>query len=149
MAKETISKEDLKKAVSMKVDGSIFDQTEGEVYAGLNILKLEKGEAAGPFALREIKSAQLLGKPPKKGAKDTRKPVDVYVADFSGREVRMPIAAAFTMKAKDAKLSPGDTFLVRRSSELQGLRNQGHKADRQAVKHLANGLQMLTVDCAA
>jgi hypothetical protein len=112
MAGEKISKAQVTAAAAK---GSIdFDGASGEEFSGLNILKLEKGEAAGPFVLRTIKENQLLGKAPKKDKKDTRKPVTVYIATFNGKEVRMPIAAAFTMKAKDANLSIGDTFLVKR-----------------------------------
>jgi hypothetical protein len=114
---EKVTSADLKAATGAKIDPSIFDTTQGEEYSGLNILKLEKGEAAGPFVLKKILEKQVLGKAPRKGKPDTRKPVDVYVAEHNKREVRMPIAAAFTMKAKEANLAPGDSFLVRRSED--------------------------------
>jgi hypothetical protein len=114
---DKIGKAELKKGV--KVDSAMFDSTKGETFSGLNILKLDKGEAAGPFVHLRVKEGQILGKPriDKKTGKDERKPVDVYVATHDGREVRMPIAAAFTMKAKEANLQPGDVYLVRRSED--------------------------------
>jgi hypothetical protein len=89
--------------------GTEFDDTEGETFAGLNLLRLKQGEAAGPFVLKEILKNQKLGGD---GAK--RKPVDVYVATNKGTEIRMPVAAAFIKKAVAAKLKAGDTFLVKR-----------------------------------
>jgi hypothetical protein len=90
------------------IDSSAFNNEKGELFAGLNILKLKAGEAAGPFVLKNIMLQQKLGKDKK------MKPVDVYVADHQGLELRMPAAASFIGKAKDSNLSVGDTFLVRR-----------------------------------
>jgi hypothetical protein len=90
-----------------------FGQT-GEVLAGLNILKLEIGQVGGPFILKKILPNQDLGGG--KG-KNKRKPVDVYVAEHNKLEIRMPVSASFVGKAKDAKLAPGDTFLVRRDPD--------------------------------
>ncbi len=99
-------------ATGYTVDPSAFGG-KGEVLAGLDILKLNVGEVGGPFVLKKILPQQSLG-----GGKGKKiKPVDVYVADFNGREIRMPIAASFVGKAKDAKLAVGDTFLVRRDAD--------------------------------
>jgi hypothetical protein len=108
-----ITKTDLKKSVTM--DSSIFDATEGEMFAGANILKIEKGEATGPFTHKSV-SEGLVGKPKIDPVTkmDTRKLVKKYVADFDGKSVRMPISAGFTMKADEANLKPGDTYLIRR-----------------------------------
>ena len=106
--------EDTIQAVArFKMDPNAFDAIEGELYAGLNILKLKPGEAAGPFILKNILFEQDLS-PTSKGKKKKMEPVDVYVAEFAGKEIRMPIAAGFTAKAKDANLSIGDKFLVKR-----------------------------------
>lgn len=95
------------------LDPTAFGKS-GEVLAGLNILKLNVGEVAGPFVLKKILLAQKLGTG--KGA-DKRKPVDVYVSEFNGQEIRMPVSASFVGKAKDANLAVGDTFLVRRDAD--------------------------------
>jgi hypothetical protein len=88
--------------------GNSFDDTQGETCAGLNILRLKQGEAAGPFVLKEILLNQKLGENKKMAA------VNVYVATHNGVEIRMPIAAAFVKKAEAATLKVGDTFLVKR-----------------------------------
>lgn len=93
------------------LDPSAFQKTQGELFAGLNILKLKAGEAAGPFILKNILLQQKLGKDKK------MKPVDVYVADHDGLELRMPAAASFIGKAKDSNLGVGDTFLVYRDEQ--------------------------------
>lgn len=90
-----------------------FNQAQ-EVYTGLNILKLKVGETAGVFTLVKILKNQVLGG---LSAKRKTKPVDVYVATFEGREIRMPIAASFTGKARDSKLAEGDKFMVRRADD--------------------------------
>ncbi len=92
-----------------------FRALNGEKFAGLNILKLEPGTGGGPFTLTKILPKQDLGGGAGKGK---RKPVDVYVAEDSAKvEVRMPIAASFTGKAKDAKLAIGDSFAVFRQDD--------------------------------
>lgn len=112
-----ISAEDLKSASTVPSTGgfvmsaSAFDDVDGEVYAGLNILKLKEGEAAGPLVLKEIKLRQQLG------TDKSRKPVDVYIAAFNKTEMRMPVAASFVQKAKDAKLSIGEVFYLKRSED--------------------------------
>jgi len=107
-----ITKTALKKSVL--IDSSLFDTEDGELYAGGNSLKLEIGEAAGPFVHVGMKTG-LVGKPKlnEKG-EDVRKPVDQYSATHNGQPVSMPWSAAFTMKAKDANLKVGDVYLVRR-----------------------------------
>ncbi len=96
---------------AMGVESFNFDDAEGETFAGLNIVKLKAGEADGPFVLKEILPNQKLGTNKK------MKPVDVYVGTKAGVQVRMPIAASFTQKAKDAKLAVGDTFAVKRDAD--------------------------------
>jgi hypothetical protein len=96
------------------VPGNTFDDTEGELFAGLNILRLKPEEAAGPFTLKEILKKQDLGKG---GAKRQFKPVDIYVASFNKTEIRMPIAAAFVKKAQQSGLKVGDTFYVKRVAD--------------------------------
>lgn len=112
-----ITKEQMKTGgVFMNVDQ--FNQLGGETFAGLNVLKLLPGQAAGPFTLKEILPNQRLGDEEK--GKNKKKPVDVYVAtDAEGTEVRMPVAASFVGKAKDAKLSVGDKFAVMRGENYK------------------------------
>ena len=92
--------------LGMKIDASEFTSAAGETFAGIAILKLQPGEAAGPFVLKEILKDQVLNK--------KFKGTDVYVAENSGKNIRMPAAAAFISEARDANLSIGDTFLVMR-----------------------------------
>lgn len=122
--KEKPSEENQKASMARGVfilPGNAFDEHDGEVFQGLNILKLEVNETAGIFTLKKILFNQKLGK------SDKRKPVDVYVAEFNKQEIRMPISASFIGKVKDAKLAVGDTFLVRRdadySSKEHGTKN--------------------------
>jgi hypothetical protein len=122
MAGEKISKADLKAQSSagsgFKIDPNAFDTQAGQLFAGLNILKLEPNEAAGPFVLKSILKDQHPGKK-KSAAAKIKEPVDIYVATFGDVEVRMPLAKAFVMKAKDANLSVGDTFLVKRIGDYE------------------------------
>jgi hypothetical protein len=111
-AEGAITKDEIK--ASFILPGNAFDDAQGETFAGLNILRLKEGEVGGPFVLKEILLNQKLGENKK------MKPVDVYVATptaGSPVDIRMPAAASFVGKAKDAKLAVGDTFLVRRSAD--------------------------------
>lgn len=86
-----------------------------ETYSGLNILKLNPGQAAGPLTIKEILPEQDLG-----GGTGKRKikPVDVYVAnDPDGIEVRLPVAASLTQKLKDAKIGIGDVVAIYRGDD--------------------------------
>jgi hypothetical protein len=103
-----------------KLDRAAFDAAEGEVYAGLNLLKLEIGQADGPFILTEVLADQHLNDKFKSG-------VDVYVAKRCDRNgapvastatVRMPASASFAQKCRDdAKLAIGDVFAVARDAD--------------------------------
>lgn len=98
---------------SFILPGNAFDDASGETFAGLNVLRLKEGEVGGPFVLKEILPNQKLGENKK------MKPVDVYVGihEASKLEIRMPAAASFVQKAKDAALGVGDVFLIRRSAD--------------------------------
>ena len=108
-AKQSEQLAQMKTGTFLLADPSAFDTAPGEKFAGLNILKLKPGEAAGPFLLVNILKDQKLGEKNKK-----MQPVDVYVATFAHQEVRMPVAASFVGKAQDSHLAVGDTFLVKR-----------------------------------
>ncbi len=100
------------------VAADVFNNLKGERFAGLNILKLNPGEAAGPLTLKEILLKQDLT-PAGSKRKKKMDPVDVYIATGPDKkiEIRMPIAASFIQKAKDAKLSVGDVFYTRRGDD--------------------------------
>ncbi len=96
------------------IDASAFQKLGGETFAGLNILKLNPGEAAGPLEITEILFNQDLGSTGKK----KKKPVDVYCAkDPAGIAVRLPVAASLTMKLKDAKVGVGDKIAIFRGDD--------------------------------
>ena len=92
-----------------------FTALTGEKFAGLRILKLEPNQGAGPFTLKEILANQDLNQDKKK----KMSPVDVYVATDAAGEIRMPVAASFVGKARDAKLAPGDSFAVFRTEDYK------------------------------
>ena len=110
---EGISKEQVKSG-SVFMDASAFRDMKGETFAGLNILKLEPGKAAGPITIKDILLNQKLGKD---SAAKKRKPVDVYVGDFEGTQIRLPVAASFVAKAKEAKLKVGDVIAILRGED--------------------------------
>lgn len=110
---EKMASDDLRKG-SLVFDGSQFDNMEGETFAGLNILKLEPGQAAGPIKITEILLNQKLGKD---SAAKKRKPVDVYCGESNGVKMRLPVAASFVMKAKEAKIGPGDVIAIKREQD--------------------------------
>lgn len=122
MAKKIEGTEPVKKGMKVGglfMDAAAFNNLGGETFAGLNILKLLPGQAAGPFTLTKILPNQKLGDDDG-GKKGKKKPVDVYVAvDDDKTEVRMPVAASFVGKAKDAKLAVGDTFAVMRGENYK------------------------------
>lgn len=96
------------------MNADAFRNLGGETYAGLNIVKLNPGQAAGPFKITEILFNQDLGSTGKK----KKKPVDVYCAtDSDGVAVRLPVAASLTQKLKDAKVSIGDEIAILRGDD--------------------------------
>lgn len=113
MAKKGITKEQVKTG-TVFIDASAFDQMEGEVFAGLNILKLNPGQAAGPITIKNILLNQKLGKD---SAAKKRKPVDVYVGEFNKAEIRLPVAASFLGKMKDAAVGVGDVIAIKRGDD--------------------------------
>lgn len=102
------------KTGSVMIDASAFQQLGGETYEGLNILKLNPGQAAGPILIKDILMNQKLGKD---SAAKKRKPVDVYVGDFNGQTLRLPVAASFVAKCKEAKVAVGDTIAIMRGDD--------------------------------
>jgi hypothetical protein len=132
MAKNTITKEELKSGTVL-MDAASFNAQKGQLYAGKNVLKLEPGQAAGPFTLTEILKDQDLGS---KGKKKLQ-PVTVYVAEGpDGNPWHMPVATAFRAKAEDAKLAVGDTFAVLRTEDYTS-REFGTKGHGYQIKVLS------------
>lgn len=121
----------------VKMDRSMFDSAEGEVFAGLNLLKLEVGEADGPFILTEVMEDQILNEKYTKG-------VDVYVGkrcDANGNTIgtspalRMPASASFAQKCRDdAKLALGDIFAVARDANYKSKNFDRDDCKAYAVK---------------
>ena len=102
-------------SVGIKITGSAFDALGGEVYSGLNILKLAEGEAAGPFRFLKTVTQEM----PAKGKKPAQS-VLCYVAEhvvYPGREIRLALAASFVKKCEDAALKKGDIIAVRRGGD--------------------------------
>lgn len=96
------------------IDAAAFGNMGGETFAGMNILKLEVGKAAGPIVIKKILKDQILGKG---SAAKKRKPVDVYVGELNKIEVRLPVAASLVGKLKDAKVGVGDTIAILREDD--------------------------------
>ncbi len=119
MAKKSTGQITQNASGSYVMDMGAFETADGKLFAGLNILKLEIGQAAGPFKLLEILKDQNLNK--KKALKKGEKPnlVDIYVGEFNGTPVRMPAGASFLMKAKESKLKVGDIFAVKRGNDYK------------------------------
>ena len=111
--KNTIGKDEMKSG-SVVMTGDAFDRLGGELHAGLNIIKLKPGEAAGPIVVKDILLQQSLGK---QTGKKKRKPVDVYVGDANGVSCRLPIAASFLQKLREGNVKIGDTIAFKRGED--------------------------------
>jgi hypothetical protein len=134
----SVSDNETASPASVKLTSGAFDMLGGETFAGLNILKLSEGEAAGPFEYLRSVQQEIPAKGKRKASI-----VTVHVAahlSFPGREVRMPIAAAFLGKAADANLAAGDVFAVRRSGDYID-KNYGQKCQGFELKVLARSGQ--------
>jgi hypothetical protein len=95
-------------AIPLGADGKInFDALGGEKFVGLNVLNIEVGETDGPFVLEKIEQKEF-------GVGKNKKMLPQYSAMKGTTSVIMPISASFIKKAEEAKLSPGDTFYVKR-----------------------------------
>jgi len=114
------------------IDTAAFDSMEGETFAGLNILKLSPGQAAGPITIKKILPKQILGKDT---AAKKRKPVDVYVGEFNGTEIRLPVAASLIMKFKDANVGVGDVVAIKRDVNY-ATKHDGKNGDPRGQAYL-------------
>lgn len=97
-----------------------WDNEQGMEFGGqADILEMEIGEVAGPF--RYVGSQPLALE---KGS------TTVHIGtDPSGNNIRLPISASFVRAADQARLNPGDTFLIRRGDDVKKLRGVGKGQD--------------------
>lgn len=97
-----------------------WDSTEGMEYGGqADILEMEIGEVGGPFTYIGSQPLAL-----EKGS------TTVHIGtDPHGNNIRLPISASFVRAADQARLNPGDTFLVRRGDDVKKLRGIGKGQD--------------------
>ncbi len=117
-----ITKEQLKLAAvssttALTMDRSMFDSAEGELFAGLNIIKLEVGAAAGLFVFKELTPPRFLND-------KFKKPIQTGVVQKcdkngvpSGPDWALPASASMTQKVFDAKIAPGDVFAIAREND--------------------------------
>ena len=90
--------------------GVDFDNAQGEAFVGLNLLKLNVGQADGPFVVKTIEL--------KKFGKGNRvNEIPQMVAMKGSTPYTMPIAASFIARMEDASLAKGDTFLLKRTED--------------------------------
>jgi len=90
--------------------GVDFDGAQGEAFVGLNLLKLNVGQADGPFVVQSIEL--------KKFGKGNRvNEIPQMVALKGSTPYTMPIAASFIQRMEDANLAKGDTFLLKRTDD--------------------------------
>lgn len=105
------------KGGGMSIDRSLFDSAVGEVFAGLNIVKIPVGGAAGPFKFLRLLEPRILNKKFKKKI-ETGVAVLVNEAGTAlGADVQLPASASMTQKLLDAKIAPGDVFFIGRDAD--------------------------------
>jgi hypothetical protein len=82
----------------------------GEVFAGLNVLKLQAGQAAQGLKVEKIGEQVVKGRGKEKGK--TRKIPSYSALAPDGLIYRMPLNKSFLDKAAEAKLAVGDEFTL-------------------------------------
>lgn len=90
--------------------GVDFDNAQGESFVGLNLLKLNVGQADGPFVVESITMKEF-------GKGSRKNDLPQMVARKGTTPYTMPIAASFIARMEDAKLAKGDTFLLKRTED--------------------------------
>lgn len=105
--KDGITKAMLK---SFIVDAGTIARDSGEVFAGLNVLKLEAGQAASGLVIAKIGVQVVKGRGKEKGK--TRELPSYAALAPDGIEYRLPLNRSFVDKAADAKLAVGDTITL-------------------------------------
>lgn len=124
---------------SLTLTSSAFDSLGGEVFAGLNILKLSQGEAAGPFRFLKQVNQEM----PAKGKKKAETVVCNVVAhlSFPNREIRLPLSASLASKIDDAALKVGDVIAVRRVADYVSKNFAGQNCQGYELRVLARASQ--------
>jgi hypothetical protein len=97
------------------VDESIFDSIEGEIFSGLDLLKLKQNQASAPMVyLRKLPAREISKKYPGKLV-ETSVAQRVNEAGLPiGGEIQLPASTALIMKIDEAKLKAGDIFAIKR-----------------------------------
>lgn len=112
---DKISKKDL---AGMAMTAADFAALKGEVKTGAGYLKLEPGQAAGPFKFTRILAKQVLD--------PANEPVDLHEAtDADGTPIRMPASAIFRGQMAELAVKPGDVFYVLRSPDVIKKKGRG------------------------
>lgn len=95
----------------LKVADDDFDGAPGDTFGGESeILMLDEGMAAGPFSYLGHRLTDL---------GNGKAPADIHEAkDNQGDTWRLPIATNFRRQAEGADLKRGDTFFVKRLSNV-------------------------------
>lgn len=88
-----------------------FLMVDGEMFGGLNILRLGVGQAAGPFTISKIEHDLKL-------SKKIKGTTSRYTAkDSKGVEIGLPVAASFVAKCIAANVALGDVLYVARGDD--------------------------------
>lgn len=90
--------------------GADFDNTKGESFVGLNLLKLQVGEADGPFVVSEMKMKEF-------GKGTNKKELPQVVGTKGSTPYTMPIAASWIARVEESGLKKGDEFMIKRTPD--------------------------------
>ncbi len=95
---------------SFRVSAAELANVEGERFEGLNVLKLNEGEAADGLAISEIGTQKVKGRGKEKGKV---REIPSYAAKApDGKTYRLPLNRSFIDKAVAASLAVGDTIAL-------------------------------------
>jgi hypothetical protein len=113
---------------SGKITKELWDSSEGELFAGLNIITLEVDQVDGPFVFVRLNDPVQL-----KEEFEGRVEVGVcYRVTPDGKphggEIQMPASASMSGKILDAKMAPGDIFGIKRLPNYDSKRRKDCKA---------------------
>lgn len=87
-----------------------FDNSKGESFVGLNLLKLQVNQADGPFVVESITMKKF-------GTGTRQKELPQVVGIKGSTPYTMPISASFIARMEDAGLKKGDSFLIKRTDD--------------------------------
>lgn len=95
---------------SFIVEAGTLNREAGEVFSGMNVLKLQPGQAAQGMVIAKIGIQIVKGRGKEKGKK---REIPSYAAKApDGTEYRLPLNRSFVDKAVEAKLAVGDTITL-------------------------------------